>query len=313
MIKYSSILDYQQQDLSQDIWDLSFYGMKKSIKKFIYTSIKSFFDTENIEGYNDFITDIWVGSSLATYFYKEDTDLDIKIIVDINTFKKLNPRYHHMSTDELLDAIIESGRKSSQLTAMIPGTYHPIDAYFYSTSEASSINYMKYDSLYSVVKDEWYKKPKKLPKGLSPAYVLEQAKDRAQQFIEKLDKDIMNAKRDTIDFMILKDYIKNLEYDDLKQFEIYLKSSFEEVNQDISMLLKDRDIIKKLRSDVFHKDTLTSELSKLMGTFNFSDENIVFKLLQRYGYMKILSEIHELVETKGLTTKTINDIYKILG
>lgn len=312
MLRRASILDYQRDTLCPDIWLADTY-MRPAVKEFILSSIEGFFEDKNIKGYHQFIVDLWVGSSLASYFYKEDTDFDIKVIMDMAVFKKYNDTYADITSADIIDSLISAGRSSFWTTGNVPDTYHSLDLYFYDAKDAIPIHYMKYDSLYSIFNNTWYKEPKKLPKGLSPAYVLNQAKQKAEQFIEKLDRDILETKRDTIDFIILHDYLKNMDVDDLKDFSVYFKDMFSEVNKSISMLVKDRQLIKDLRTDVFDRDTLNSDLSTLMGSINYSDENIVFKLLQRYGYMRILTEISELFKTKGISVDNIPEYYKALS
>ena len=90
--KKSSILDFQQEELCPDIW-LQDASMRPAVKEFVMSSIEGFFDEQNIFGYKDFVKDIWVGSSLASFFYKKDTDFDIKVIIDIASFKDANTLY----------------------------------------------------------------------------------------------------------------------------------------------------------------------------------------------------------------------------
>lgn len=311
MLKRSSILDYQRDKLCPDIW-LPNNELKSSVKDFIISSIDGFFSSLAISGAHDFIHDIWIGSSLASFFYKEDTDFDVKVIVDIDVFKKHNSSFNNVSSDDLIDKLISLGRESYWTTALVPDTYHALDTYFYSAEEATSVNLLKYDSLYSVLHNTWYKEPEKLPKGLSPAYVLNAAKQKADKFIDKLDKDILTARRDSIDFILLHDYLKTLDADDLKEFSIYYKMLFDDLNDSIGILLKDRNIIKDLRHNAFDRKELDSELEHLMGSFNYSDENIVFKLLQRYGYMRILSEVYSLYKKRGLTPANAYEYFSVL-
>lgn len=310
--KTSSILDYQQDALCGDIW-LDHGQMRPAIKTFILSMMTQFFEDLNIMGSDAFVAEYYVGSSLATYFYKADSDLDVKAIIDMSVFKDNNPGYAHIDDDEVLESLIKLGRKSLWATAFIPATNHPLDTYFYSTEEASAMNLLKYDSLYSITKDMWLKEPKRLPKGLSTEYVLQQAKEKADNFIIKLDEDILNTKRDSIDFALLIDYIKTLSYDEVKEFAKQLRKMYETIDFDLAQLVKDRDIIKKMRQEAFSGTDLKSELAQLMQSFNYSDGNIVFKLLQRYGYMRILTEIHDLYTRRGLTTDNVKDFIDILS
>jgi len=151
-----SILDYEHDRLSPIIWDNQNH-IKPGIKNFIYNSLEMFFMKEGIEGDSSFVRDIIIASSLATYYYQNTSDLDIKIIIDMNIFKKSNPIYLDYPNEDVLDDLIKKGRDGSWLTAIIPSTAHVIDVYFIDIEEFTEDKYIKYDSLYSITKKKWIK------------------------------------------------------------------------------------------------------------------------------------------------------------
>lgn len=310
MYKYSSILDYQHDELDSSIWKNG--KLRPSVERFIYSSVESFFEMNDISNSYEFLSGIYIGSSLATYFYTQYSDLDIKIIVDIPILRKYNPQYNHLDDADLLNTLIDLGRSSVWLTAMIPGTYHELDGYFYSTDEFIITNLIKYDSLYSVFEDKWIKEPTKLMNGYSPTLILEFAKEKASMYINKLSIDIAKAKRDCIDFLVFKDYIKTLDNDDLKKVYGTFNTLLKNINNSLEELVEDRELIKELRKKAFSKKELTTSLEKLMGSLNYSDGNLIFKLLQRYGYMRILTEIKLLLKNRNVTVNTVDDVLEIL-
>lgn len=306
-----SILDYQRKELCPDFWR-SDGVMRDGTKKFIELSVLSFFEDLNIDNCKDFVSDLYVGSSLATYFYKEDSDLDVKVIIDLPIFMECNPYYKNMSNEELLDFLGEKGSKNSWLTAIIPGTLHPLDAYFFSSEEAIPINLNKYDSLYKLSDNTWLKPPRKLEGELSPSYVLNLAKEKAKIYIDKIVSDIEQTKRDSIDFLVLHDFMKTLDKDDLQHMQIDFETTLERVNTDIEGLIVDKEIIKSLRKKAFSKKDLVSDFEKLFGSINYSDENLIFKIMQRYGYMRILVEISDLFKNKSVNSDDVKDVIDIL-
>ena len=306
-----SILDYKQEELSQDIWDSS-YTIKESVKLFIIQALENFFTSIDIINYGDFVLDGFIGSSLATYFYTDDSDLDIKIVIDINEFKKTNPRFYDMSDDDILEYLVDTGRKSYFLTTNIPGTSHPLDIYFYSDAEFRPIHFNRYDSLYSIAQDVWIKEPMDLSVLNNTDTVLEIAKQKAMPYIESLTLDIAKAKRDTIDLIIFKDYIKKLDKDDLRNVYDEYKKLYKELEDSLNELVEQKEDIKSLRRDEFTKDGLETELEKILGSNNYSDGNLIYKVLQRYGYMKILVEISELFNERGIDLDTLEEYHTIL-
>jgi len=308
-----SIIDYQQQHLCKDIWIDN--EIKFEVRKFIIQSLESFFRMLDFKEISKFIKGVYIGSSLATYFYKEDTDLDIKVVMDTTLFKKHNPSFENIKDELLLEAITKKSREEYYTTQTVPGTNHPLDFYFYSTNEFDPIQYIKYDSLYDLLNNKWLKEPKKLMSGLSPKFILDEAKRRAKPFLDKITLDIHEAKRSVIDFMFFYDYIKTLDEDDLVLIQEAFNELLQELNDDIETLVEDKQLIKELRRDSFTKKELESDLEKWMGSLNFSDVNLTFKLLQRYGYMKILVEIKDLYTQKDnyIYPDAVNEVYEILN
>lgn len=312
MAKRGSILDYRKDKLDPEIWRPG-DKLKDGIKRFISFSITGFFEDNGISGYKEFLHSIFIGSSLATYFYSEDSDLDIKIVIDLEKFISLNPDYTATPQDEVLDKLTDMGRDSLWLSAIIPGTLHVLDSYFYSTDEFYPANLLKYDSLYSVLDDTWVKEPKQVMGGYSPGYILELAKQKAKPYIDKITLDIARAQRDTIDFLVLKDYIKGLDSEDLISLFGEFKRIVNGINDSVEALLTDRELAKELRKDAFSKKELTSQMEKIMGSLNYSDGNLIFKILQRYGYMRVLSEIYQVFKGKKVTSKSVEELVEILN
>jgi hypothetical protein len=107
--------------------------------------------------------------------------------------------------------------------------------------------------------------------------------------------------------------MKELDADELIKFKEDLKISLERLNASIELLVADRDLIKDVRKVTFEKSELKNHLEKLMGSLNYADGNLIFKLLQRYGYMSILSEIDKVYEDKKVTPKEVEEVAKILS
>ena len=147
-----SILDFKRTELCDEIWDENRF-LLESVRVFIISSLESFFKDMNIAGYKDFTKDILVGSSLATFYYTETSDLDIKVVYDETKLKHANSSLIYAKN--ISDQLIESGRSSYYLTTEVPGTHHNLDVYFYSSDEYYPVNLNKYDSLYSISDSTW--------------------------------------------------------------------------------------------------------------------------------------------------------------
>lgn len=308
--KVSSILDYQQDTLCPEIWIDG--KLKPEVKKFIYDSLKTFFQVSSLQGYQHWLREVLIGSSLATYFYRPTTDLDIKCVIDLELFVIDNPSFRNIEKSEIIAYLVDLGRSSYWLTASVPGTLHQLDVYFYDLADLTTLNLLKYDSLYQLSDDTWIKEPKKLPESIPPDYVLQLAKEKAAPYLESVIMDIEKAKQDTIDFILLRDFLKNLDSNDLEEIYEEFSHQLDIINSDLEKLVKDKDFIKNLRSKEFSKQELDSSLEKFTGSLNFSDGNLIFKVLQRYGYLRILSEIKHFLKHHDVEQKDAERILKIL-
>ncbi len=307
-----SILDYEHDTLSPIIWDKQ-NKMKPGIKNFIYSSLEMFFIKKNLEGDSFFVKDIVIASSLATYYFTDLSDLDTKIIIDMDEFKKHNPGYTNQPNEDILDNLIDEGREGSWLTAAIPGTAHVLDVYFIEQEDFTEDKYIKYDSLFSVTRNTWYKTPQKINTEGNPSYILDRAKEKARDYLDQISLDLSKAKRSTMDFYILMDFLKSLDEDDLRQFYGEVKKILNEINDSVEKLIQDREMLKVLRKETFDKKELDSQFEQLMGSFNYADGNLIFKIVQRYGYMRILTDLKKMFKNRRINVDNIDTVNTILN
>lgn len=305
-----SMLDLKQPKLCEDIWDES-GELNSDVTSFIIESLRKFFKVHDVEGYLSYIADVVIGSSLATYYYKADTDFDVKVILDVEAlFKDLS--ITGVDSDTFVLSLTKLGRNDPYLTANVPGTQHALDIYFYDSEEFYPIDFNKYDSLYSLGTSSWIAPPRDIDFSSDPQAILKIAKEKATPYLDALARDIENAKRDVIDLIFFREYLKNLDNDEIKSVYSYFMDQFNETNASIEELIKDRQELKAMRTEAFSKNSLESELEKVMKSFNYSDENLVFKMVQRYGYMKLLYEVEEKFEIDGVSAENVDDYLDLL-
>lgn len=298
-----SILDFKRTELCPDIWDENGF-LRADVRSYVLSSFSSFFSDMGIKGYEAFTKDIVIGSSLATYYYTETSDFDVKLVLDEFEFNKQNPNFK--CDKKLSDFLIDTGRENYYLTSNIPNTSHAIDAYFYTSYEYEPVNLYKFDSLYSMRDNKWIQEPKDMSSDFSPDYILDYAWNRAQDYIAAIVTDMSKAKKSLVDLVCLRDYLRSLDEDDIENMKYFFVRKFNDVNDSIEELIKDRVELRELRIQGFEKDDLRSDLEKMFGSFNYSDENLIFKVLQRYGYMAILNEIKMMYSKSGITADNID-------
>lgn len=312
MNKKASILDYQKEILCPEIWAED-NQLLPSVEEFILFSLKDFCEHNGLKNPKVWIKDCLIASSLASYFYTSYSDFDVKCIIEMKAFLKENPSFKNQSTEQILDLLKDLGRKSSFLTATIPGTLHSLDFYFYSAADKEIFNLYKYDSLYSINKEEWIKPPKRYEELEYNEDILDIAFRKAEPYIERISEDIDNTKRDVIDFLIFKDFVRTLEESDLFKVKNLFLKHLDQINIDLDNLIEDREVVKYLRKEEFKRNDLRTNLERIMGSLNYSDGNLIFKIIQRYGYMQILSEIDEIFSERDATPTDAEKILSILS
>lgn len=308
---YSSILDYKQDKLCPAIWNTNNI-LRDNVRDFIYLQIIDFFERRDINKYQHFLESGYIGSSLATYYYTDESDLDIKFLVNISEFKKYNESFASWTTEGILWYLIDTGRKSKELTSTIPNTGHVLDVYFYDSFELPEEHLLRFDSLYSIGSNSWIKEPKPLPKELPPNYFLEKAKEYAEPYLAKISEDFNKTKIDSKDFMFLRNYLKSLHYEDMSEIQDYYYDLLYQIDKDLDNLIDDRKLLMRMRREGFSKEELKTEIEKLGGSLNYSQGNLIYKLLQRYGYLKILREISKIKEKEKLNEQDIPIILSLI-
>lgn len=309
--KFSSILDYAKDELCPQIFENNI--LQPDVRNFIYEQTIQFFERRNIIKYQAFIIDCYIASSIASYSYKDDTDFDIKFVIDIPLFKKYNPSHKDNTSEDICDYLIDIARDSQELTACVPGTEHALDAYFYDEEEGIEDNLIKYDSLYSVGQNKWIKEPKPFPQEINPDFFLNKAKEYAEPYLNRISKDVEKVKRDSIDFLLLKDYLSNLDQSDLSEVYYLYNKQLMQIDNDIDKLIEDKDFVKKIRHDNFDKKELKTSIEQLGDSLNYGEGNLVFKILQRYGYVKILKEIKQNFKNKSFSEEDLPILMSIIS
>ena len=302
-----SILDYEQKELCPSVWKNN--ELREGVKNFIINQVKLFFSSLDIEDVS-FINNILIGSSLATFYFTETSDFDVKIIIDLEKFHDIAKNFDYLDDNTMLDKLIDIGRQSSFLTAPVPQTEHNLDIYFYSNINLPEQHLIKYDSLYSLKSDSWIKYPKKL--NFKHSDIILYAKEKSQQYINSLDLKFGETYRDSVELLSLIDYFKTADSDDLDEIKSEFIKLYKELKEDLGELSDLREDIKKDRIDAFSKKELETELEKASKSLNFSDGNIKFKYIQKIGYLSILSELNKVCEKKNLKFKDIRHINKVL-
>jgi predicted nucleotidyltransferase len=134
----------QHDDLHPIFWDED-QKLRPEIRKILLKNAKSFIKFANIEEYR--FIDIILTGSIANYTYTEASDVDLHIILD----------FSQISDDiELVNDLFKTKKSLWSKTYATKIKNHEIELYFQNEKEPHHAI-----GVYSLMKDEWIKKPTK--------------------------------------------------------------------------------------------------------------------------------------------------------
>jgi hypothetical protein len=175
------------------------------------------------------------------------------------------------------------------------GTDHPLQFYVvrgeYDRSRA--------DGLYDLRNDEMI---------LGPYDIEIDLDDYMQRFhdeVEKIDLTKAELKRDIIDY----DIFNRLKDEDIADLENRINEKLKEINDSVEVLISQYNHLSDLRDNAFERDMSPEEIREY-GSKNSLPDNVTFKLLERYHYIKFMKELKRMVKRHG-EIDTAMDVAKV--
>lgn len=208
-----------------------------------------------------------IKGSILSYQWLPATDVDLLIEID----EKINDHQWDVIREQINDRYED---------VVIPGTKHPLEIF----PQRGDYNVNNADGIYDLYKG-WIKGPYSHEADLS------QYMDKFEKTVQSLDIDTGELRRDLIDYSIL----KSLPEDEIKGLKAMLRSKLDEIDSGVEELLHSRQKVKDARMNAFKRDMTPQEIAEY-GSKNLLPANIIQKLLERYHYMNMLSEIKDLYE-----------------
>lgn len=261
-----SVLDPIHDDLSDDVWTNG--KIQKKHRDYILNKLKTWLDKMDVEKEP---TKVVVVGSITSYQYADTSDIDVNVVIDISDNKR----------DELIEFLPNE--------SLLPGTKHPVNYYI---SKDAEDNIEKRDSAYDLIKNEWIKKPEKSDIVIPYSYVLEIAKF----FMDGIDDRVAEYERDKVELELYKEYQKrkdiNIDKDRLSE-EIAEKEM--EIKADLDAIYTALKMVKAFRNKAFEEDYEPEFLIKIeTKSPDFSINNLVYKTIERFGYLEKLNKYKEL-------------------
>lgn len=256
-----SILDPIKDELNPDIFDNE--KMKKSVADAIMNNFQKWARIMLPKAKIERMT--MIGSS-AGYQYTHTSDVDIDVGVTGVTVTDI----------EKIQKLIPNGSK-------ISGTKHPINYWINLNDKHVKMA----DAAYEIMTDKWVKKQSKERVKIPYNYLLEIAKF----FIYGIEMRITEYESDMNELKYFKTILKDAKEDEQDEINTMIDMKEVEILADLDALEIVSHLIHGFRNEVYDKKHKFKYLIKIESESpNASVNNIIYKMLEGFGYLDKLKE-----------------------
>ena len=223
--------------------------------------------------------------SILTKRYRNDADLDINVLFDVPEDEQEERRVQYSG---LLKDI--NGKN-------VPGTEHPVNYYVITDPKVLDNNNRKADGIFSIKDNNWIKKPDE------DTFEPEKYEAEFQKRVQELDIIKGELKRDIVDYQELKQLTNN----DVLNLQALVNDKLEEIEDSIRRLKEIGDKLTNDRRDIFSREMTPDEIREF-GKQNKLPKNVIYKMLEKYHYMKFYKYLKKILEDDKIDDKEIEDL-----
>ena len=231
--------------------------------------------------------------SILTKRYRNDADLDINVLFDVPEEKREEERLR------LSKQYLSAKNPDSIQGKLIPGSQHPVNYYFITDEETYDDQNKKADAVFDIRGNKFVKRPDEFEFNVN-LYI--------KDFQKKVDEiDILKGelKRDIIDY----DELSELKPGEIKDLEKRIKNKLNEIETDLKDLIDIGDTIDVERRSAFDTD-MTPDQIKTFSIKNRLPKNVVYKMLEKYHYLKFLKKCKMILDDGKVTDEAIDSLRK---
>jgi len=223
--------------------------------------------------------------SILTKRYREDADLDVNVLFDVE------PSYRETMRQQLASELRSINGK------LIPGTKHPINYFIITDPKIKEKNDKQADGVFDIDANKFSRKPK--PITFDP----KQYESDFRKKVEEIDVIKGELVRDIIDYKELRELTK----DDVDGIQKLVKDKLKEIEESIKTLVDMGDETVKQRQGAFANPMTPDEIRKF-GIKNKLPKNVIYKMLEKYHYSKLYAKCKKVMEDGKLTDDEINSM-----
>ena len=240
------------------------------------------------------ILDYSLIGSILTKRYRNDADLDINVLFDVPEDKREEERLR------LSKQFLASSNPDNIQGKLIPGTKHPVNYYFITDKKTYDDQNAKADAVYSIKGQKFIKRPEEF--DFNPNLYL---KDFQKQ-VDKIDMLKGELKRDIIDY----DELTELKPGEIKDLEKRISNKLGEIEKDIQDLTDIGTKVDAERRAAFDTDMTPDEI-KTYSIKNRLPKNVVYKMLEKYHYLKFLKKCKKILDDGEVSDDEIDSLKNV--
>ena len=240
------------------------------------------------------ILDYSLIGSILTKRYRNDADLDINVLFDVPEDKREEERLR------LSKQFLASSNLDNIQGKLIPGTKHPVNYYFITDKKTYDDQNAKADAVYSIKGQKFIKRPEEF--DFNPNLYL---KDFQKQ-VDKIDMLKGELKRDIIDY----DELTELKPGEIKDLEKRISNKLGEIEKDIQDLTDIGTEVDAERRAAFDRDMTPDEI-KTYSIKNRLPKNVVYKMLEKYHYLKFLKKCKKILDDGEVSDDEIDSLKNV--
>jgi len=260
--------------------------IKASVKKLVDAQIKEFSKEYPV---------IKVGlvGSILTKRYRNDADLDFNILFDVPKDKQEDERLR------LSKQFLSAKNPDNIQGKLIPGTKHPINYYLITDSKTYQDQEDKADAVFDYRNNKFIKRPEDYTFDIN-LYL----KD-FQKKVDEIDVVKGELKRDIVDY----DELSELTPKDIVNLQDKIDGKLKEIETDIGDIIKIGDTVDAERRAAFDTDMSPDEIKKY-SIKNRLPKNVVYKMLEKYHYLKFYKKCKKILDDGKVTDAEIDSLRK---
>ena len=258
--------------------------IKPSVREIVDNQLKEF-------GKEYPIIKVGLVGSILTKRYRKDADLDFNVLFDVPKEKQEEERLR------LSRKFLSSKSPENINGKLIPGTQHPINYYIITDPITYQDQEDKADAVFDYRGNVFTKRPADYTFDMGlylSAY---------QRKVQEIDVVKGELKRDIIDYDELKDLNKN----DILNLQEKINEKLEEIEQSLRDVVDIGDDVLTARRAAFDSD-MSPEQIKTFSIKNRLPKNVIYKLLEKYHYLKFYKKCKEILDDNKVTDAEIDSL-----